>query len=203
MRKLHIERLPVKQKLGQLKKCELCSSDFKMARLNQRYCSIECNRKASNALSKERRKKHLVKNKKINKKRCKSCGDFFLPKTKRHGWCSTECYRETTKKVRDIAYFLIFERDGFRCQYCGKTPQDKIKLVVDHIYPVKKGGKGAINNLITSCDQCNSDKSDKVLSPEMLNKFWDIANKGVNDHINYEVARDFWKRDERYRCNRT
>ena len=29
--------------------------------------------------------------------------------------------------------FTIFHRDNFTCQYCGRTPQDGAKLVIDHI----------------------------------------------------------------------
>lgn len=57
----------------------------------------------------------------------------------------------------------IFERDGFRCQYCGRTIQDGIKLHVDHKVAVANGGTNDIDNLVTSCDECNCGKSDKEL----------------------------------------
>src|SRR3990167_10257174 len=39
--------------------------------------------------------------------------------------------RNSFPKVRR---FEIFARDGFRCRYCGRTPQeDGVKLVVEHI----------------------------------------------------------------------
>lgn len=64
-----------------------------------------------------------------------------------------------SKKIR----FEIFKRDKFTCQYCGaKSPE--VILNVDHIDPVAKGGKNEILNLITSCFDCNSGKSDRILS---------------------------------------
>lgn len=58
--------------------------------------------------------------------------------------------------------FEVFKRDGFRCQYCGKTPPD-VTLEVDHIHPKSKGGQDEINNLITSCFDCNRGKRNIVL----------------------------------------
>lgn len=63
-----------------------------------------------------------------------------------------------TKTVR----FEVFKRDGFRCQYCGKTPPGAM-LEVDHIQPRSKKGCDDINNLITSCFDCNRGKRDIVL----------------------------------------
>ena len=60
-----------------------------------------------------------------------------------------------SKKIR----FEVFKRDGFRCVYCGKIPPDVI-LEVDHIIPVSKKGTNDINNLVTSCFECNRGKRD-------------------------------------------
>lgn len=59
--------------------------------------------------------------------------------------------------------FRILERDNFTCQYCGRTPQDGAKLVIDHIIPFSKDGKTISENLITSCFECNAGKGDIVL----------------------------------------
>jgi hypothetical protein len=64
-----------------------------------------------------------------------------------------------SKKTR----FEIFKRDGFRCQYCGKYPPD-VMLEVDHIQPKSKKGSDDINNLVTSCFDCNRGKSNRELS---------------------------------------
>ena len=63
-----------------------------------------------------------------------------------------------SKKLR----FEVFKRDGFTCQYCGKTPPD-VTLEVDHINPKSKKGKDDINNLTTACFDCNRGKSNIVL----------------------------------------
>lgn len=67
--------------------------------------------------------------------------------------------KQITKKTR----FDVFKRDKFTCQYCGKTAPD-VKLEIDHIKPVSKGGDNNILNLITSCYDCNRGKRDGSLN---------------------------------------
>ena len=62
----------------------------------------------------------------------------------------------------------VLKRDGFRCQICGRTAQDGVKLHVDHIIPVSKGGKTEMSNLRTLCSDCNVGKKDKY-DPSGLN----------------------------------
>lgn len=55
----------------------------------------------------------------------------------------------------------IMKRDGFRCVICGRTAEDGVKLHVDHIKPISKGGLTVPDNLRTLCQDCNLGKSDK------------------------------------------
>ena len=65
---------------------------------------------------------------------------------------------QLSKKIR----FDVFKRDFFACQYCGNTPPAVI-LEVDHVHPVSKGGDNDIDNLVTSCFDCNRGKSAELL----------------------------------------
>ena len=57
--------------------------------------------------------------------------------------------------------YRILKRDGFKCQACGKTPQDDgVSLEVDHRIPISKGGTSDEDNLQTLCKPCNQSKSD-------------------------------------------
>lgn len=58
--------------------------------------------------------------------------------------------------------FEVFKRDKFTCQYCGRTPPT-VTLQVDHIVPSSKGGEDEIENLATSCADCNLGKSNVEL----------------------------------------
>jgi 5-methylcytosine-specific restriction endonuclease McrA len=48
-----------------------------------------------------------------------------------------------------------------RCAICGKTPPD-VKLEIDHIFPVSKGGTSAAPNLRFLCMEHNRKKSAKL-----------------------------------------
>lgn len=58
--------------------------------------------------------------------------------------------------------FQIFQRDGFRCRYCGRGVEDTT-LQIDHVIPRSKGGTNSAENLVTSCKECNIGKSDVLL----------------------------------------
>lgn len=68
---------------------------------------------------------------------------------------------ERAKMTHSLRYDIL-TRDNYRCQICGSTAQDGVKLHVDHIIPVSKGGKTEPSNLRTLCDRCNLGKSDKM-----------------------------------------
>lgn len=63
--------------------------------------------------------------------------------------------------MTDGLRYEVLTRDGYSCQICGSTVKDGVKLHVDHIFPVSKGGKTEMINLQTLCDRCNLGKSDK------------------------------------------
>ena len=63
--------------------------------------------------------------------------------------------------------FAILKRDGYRCQLCGRSPQDAdgdgVKLHVDHKIARVNGGGNEDENLWTLCQDCNLGKSDGEL----------------------------------------
>jgi len=55
----------------------------------------------------------------------------------------------------------LFERDRWRCRYCGRavSPED---ATLDHVVPQHAGGAHSAENLATSCLMCNSIKSGRT-----------------------------------------
>ena len=53
--------------------------------------------------------------------------------------------------------FLVLQRDGFRCRYCGAAP-NFAHLHVDHAISMRDGGSDEMDNLVTSCRECNLGK---------------------------------------------
>ena len=68
--------------------------------------------------------------------------------------------RESISKSRR---FAVFKRDGNKCQLCGRSQDDGVKLHVDHRVPLAKGGSNEDENLWTLCEDCNLGKSDRSL----------------------------------------
>lgn len=54
----------------------------------------------------------------------------------------------------------LFERDDYRCQYCGGSFGPK-ELNMDHVVPRDKGGPTTWENIVTSCVRCNSRKGNR------------------------------------------
>jgi 5-methylcytosine-specific restriction endonuclease McrA len=54
----------------------------------------------------------------------------------------------------------IFRRDGYRCQYCGRSTSH---LTLDHVHPRYRGGGYSWDNLVSACPQCNRRKGHRTL----------------------------------------
>lgn len=55
----------------------------------------------------------------------------------------------------------IFERDGYRCVYCGAEPSPQ-EMTVDHVEPRVKGGDNSDGNLVACCRACNTEKGGRA-----------------------------------------
>ena len=72
--------------------------------------------------------------------------------------------RRITRGLSLRKRFEVFKRDDFTCQYCGRNvKRHKVVLVVDHIFPKRKGGEDKLSNFITACSECNLGKHDNLL----------------------------------------
>lgn len=72
---------------------------------------------------------------------------------------------------------VLFARDNFTCQYCGKHGRDlkgkNNRLTIDHIKPRAQGGPHHWENVVTACYICNIKKRDRT--PMQANmKFIDL-----------------------------
>lgn len=79
--------------------------------------------------------------------------------TTRSKWCTKNQRKLMTKALKD----KVKRRDNYTCQICGKYMPDEVGLHVDHIIPIKKGGKSVESNLQVLCDKCNLSKGKKII----------------------------------------
>lgn len=67
--------------------------------------------------------------------------------------------------------FTVGEWDSLKIQYgytcpCCKNKEPKIKLTIDHIVPLSKGGSNFIENIQPLCMKCNRKKHTKIIKFE-------------------------------------
>jgi len=108
----------------------------------------------------ECRKKYCIDNKEaIKKRKSKYSKEHRIERRAR------EHTRRTQKKINGGTYTKkqwidLCNKYNNTCLMCGKT---NIKLTVDHIIPISKGGSNYIDNIQPLCLSCNSKKHDHVI----------------------------------------
>ena len=156
-----------------------CENTFDVHSNNssKRYCSDECSRE-QNKIKHENKKtstvtikqdKETVKEvtKNVNELTwliCYVCHESF--KGKEGEWCcSDECKKNA---YRPKLHYDIFNRDGFRCNYCGLSPLTHagVELTLDHVRPWSRARDDRACNIITCCSTCNSEKGTTLIYNE-------------------------------------
>jgi 5-methylcytosine-specific restriction endonuclease McrA len=69
-------------------------------------------------------------------------------------------YDNIPEKKLNFCRRAIWNRDNYRCQYCGVKPNYD-ESTLDHIVPRSKGGETSWTNCVLACYQCNSQKADR------------------------------------------
>ena len=59
--------------------------------------------------------------------------------------------RKSQRQVDQVIAWQVFERDEYRCRYCG----NKRPLTVDHVILWEQGGATVEPNLVSACRKCN------------------------------------------------
>jgi hypothetical protein len=90
----------------------------------------------------------------------------------------------------------IFERDGFRCVYCGFDGRDFkgwAYLQVDHFTPRSLGGTHHSSNLVTACILCNQMKGART---------WSSVDEGRKELASWwDRMRGYWEANVRPRVH--
>jgi len=155
--------------------CRRCNETYrlKLGALNG-YCSTACRLAAE---AEEREIRHTT---------CPTCGSRFNPRDRNYWtrYCSDGC----VPGGRDP--YAVFERDGFRCVYCGlSSVEDGVKLHADHIVPKSAGGDDLVTNLVTACKSCNCSKGARRLAPDVETRLLELVAERTTDEFLYHVRR--------------
>ena len=123
-----------------------------------------------------------------NIKTCAVCGGIKVMKkniANEFGICD-EC-KGTTSAFPNLwlmLRFKCFERDKFHCVYCGRSPMLDLTVLLhcDHVKPRSKGGQDILDNLVTSCRECNMGKMDVMLD-NYTRRLISRRNNGNNQEV--------------------
>lgn len=180
-------------------KCGICGDMFYSER-KRKHCSRDCELQ----YGRERSRVLFVSVAETNEyvaKKCLHCGSEFVVNyyAEKRKYCSEVCAKKAERlsknhKARAKRYYerrkqrerkkgdrtrvyraKIFERDGWRCQICGKKVNHELKwphpksATLDHIVPLSMGGEHLPHNCQLAHFICNSRKSDYgVFQPRLI-----------------------------------
>lgn len=162
-----ISRALREKRAGEFSNCKTCAARFNPGHGSKIYCSDYCRESCRN------KGKRVVD--------CGFCRRPFQSAQPGATYCSRSCSTKATgvgshhKRARKygVAYepinrARVFERDGWRCQICGKpTPRElsgthrKNAPELDHRTPISLGGPHTYDNVQCACRACNMAKSNR------------------------------------------
>lgn len=86
-------------------------------------------------------------------------------RARKAGQTDPEALLEANKLVRKWR-----RQESHSCTYCGEN-LTSVTLVIDHVFPLAKGGTHSVDNIVVSCKSCNSSKGAKLLFTEWVPEF--------------------------------
>lgn len=146
--------------------CPVCGADMSAKRAHAVYCSKPCKVRSSDlrrnadgrseerdreryANEAEHRRAYARQYLKDNPERMRAI------RRKRKGQLKGQRFEFTERDWRRMKH-----RYHYRCAYCGQ----KRELIREHIYPLARGGRHSVGNILPVCSPCNSSKKTRVLS---------------------------------------
>lgn len=170
------------------KKCAACALAF-VGRPHSKYCSDKCRVRAGNTA--QRLAELALHRAAAVERTCPQCPAKFCPlyghSNVKH--CSSACasfirndarnQHRRWRKAKETAGLKlgrftsrsVFERDGWRCRFCGIETPEALRGTVehnapelDHVVPLARGGQHSYDNTQCLCRACNGFKSNRTMA---------------------------------------
>lgn len=81
----------------------------------------------------------------------------------------------------------IAKKSDDKCCHCGKIKYQGYGATIDHFIPLSKGGSNRDLNLIMMCEECNKEKSNKIVDiayvPHLKDKYKNQLNQYLESYI--------------------
>ncbi len=134
----------------EIRKCAICGTEtrIKKSHLEHRgdYCSIECRSigyKQNGTFKGENNPRYIDGQSQTKENECRRTHKRRVELAENGGDYTLEEWADLCEKYDN------------KCLCCGKS---NVKLTVDHVIPVSKGGQNTIENIQPLCKSCNSKK---------------------------------------------
>lgn len=140
---------------GETRLCDYCREPFLAERSTARFCGGSC-----------RTSWHRSK---APRPPCRKCGaNSPLTPHRTCAGCAGYSESERRTRLRNGDVRTVIERDLRRmrhrlrglCAYCRERPAETL----DHVIPVRRGGRHSIGNLLLACSSCNPSKGARLLA---------------------------------------
>lgn len=81
--------------------------------------------------------------------------------------------RKSQRQIDLKVSWTVFKRDGYKCRYCGN---DHTPLTVDHIVCWEQLGDSVMENLMTSCRNCNKNRGNTIYEEWLKSPYYNKVN---------------------------
>ena len=95
------------------------------------------------------------------------------------------------REYRPAKRVKLYVQDQYSCSWCGKTPDDGVKLNLDHVIPrtdptIQKPQLNLDTNLLTSCETCTKTRQDLPVA-KWIDKI--TSTPAERDRLRASIAR--------------
>lgn len=175
----------------ELVECDVCRSTHYRAEGSSKVCSTQCEAVVRKQIAKSRFAALMMAKRPFPPRVCCHCGIIFSPPKKESQiYCSKTCSARAERKrhptshrararragveYKAVTPLEIFQRDGWKCQICGrKTPKKHRGTTratapeLDHVVPLAMKGNHTPDNLQCACRDCNIKKGGNNIVGQM------------------------------------
>ena len=105
-------------------------------------------------------------------------------------------FRRIPYQTRALSRKNILLRDRYTCQFCSRILPAQ-ELTIDHVIPRSRGGHTDWDNVVASCQSCNTTKGDRL--PEEAGLRLLRPPRPFTLHTSRQIMRMLGSSDERWR----
>ena len=160
--------------------CAVCGARLPPTKINgehRKYCTHSCQQKAARQrMTPEQKQRRQAQNRANEQRRRRDPKRRLRRRQQQYAWkaANPEKWQEimrraqrqhTYRKKANGGYVSrrdwerLIRRHGGLCAYCG----DSAATEQDHVFPLSRGGRHTIGNVLPACKPCNSSKHNRLL----------------------------------------